>query len=183
MRIALVSGKGGTGKTTLAYLLTMALAKAGQSVAVDDIDPQASLSRLTDRASWRDPEAENTITIVDTPPQIDSPAVLREIGIADRILIPTTPSPMDLMAVRATMEVIEATKQSSAGAMVVLNRLRGGTSFGAAAESMLEDLHVPVATAIIPERQGIQRAMVLGWPSMDPQTRETLLALAIEVIS
>lgn len=181
MRIALVSGKGGTGKTTLSYLLSMALAKAGQSVAIEDADPQGSLARITAAADWLSNPA--TITIIDTPPRIDSKVVLKAIGSADRILIPTTPSPVDLMAVRATMDVIEETKKPATPALVVLNQVRGGTAFGAAAEGILEEQGFPKAAAIIPERQGIQRAMVGGWSAMDSQTREALLALAIETIS
>ena len=182
MRITIISGKGGTGKTTLAYLLTMALAKAGQAVAIEDADPQGSLEQLAKASEWISRSGAG-ITIVDTPPKIDSQQVLRAIGQADRILVPTSPSPMDLMAVRATMDVIKQTKKRSAGTLVVINKMRGGTAFGAAAEGMLDDLGFPVASTIIPERQGIQRAMVGGWSAMDSQTREALLSLALEAIS
>lgn len=44
--IAFVSGKGGVGKTTLAFLLGLVLQRAGRRVAFLDLDPQASLNSL-----------------------------------------------------------------------------------------------------------------------------------------
>ena len=46
--VAILSQKGGTGKTTLALHLAVAAEKAGQLAAVVDLDPQASA------AGWKD---------------------------------------------------------------------------------------------------------------------------------
>ena len=47
--IAIISQKGGAGKTTLALHLAVASEQAGKSAAIIDLDPQASASRWKDR--------------------------------------------------------------------------------------------------------------------------------------
>ena len=46
LRIMLLSGKGGTGKTTLAFGIALTLHEAGKNFAVIDHDPQKSLTNL-----------------------------------------------------------------------------------------------------------------------------------------
>ena len=42
--VAIIAQKGGTGKTTLAVSLAVAAERAGRTVAIVDLDPQASAS-------------------------------------------------------------------------------------------------------------------------------------------
>jgi chromosome partitioning protein len=51
--ISIVSQKGGVGKTTLAVHLAVAAANAGYTVAVIDLDPQATAAQWAD---WRGTE-------------------------------------------------------------------------------------------------------------------------------
>jgi hypothetical protein len=59
--IAILSQKGGSGKTTLALHLAIAAEQAGKVAAVIDIDPQASA------AGWKDSRSSETPVVVSIP--------------------------------------------------------------------------------------------------------------------
>ena len=122
--IALITQKGGAGKTTLAASLAVAAQEAGETVAVLDLDPQASLAMWAERReadfpacdvvdeskAHRLPEflpklAEQgfTLTILDTA-GIDGTATHAAMSAADVCLIPTRPTAIDIRAVKTTFE-------------------------------------------------------------------------------
>ena len=127
MRIlALVSQKGGVGKTTLAGHLAVEAERGGSTVAMLDTDPQGSLA-----AWWNSREAEAPLfvrgnlaelrqqlteleaigvdlVVIDTPPAITAHIQL-VVECSDLILIPARPSPHDLRAVGSTIELVEPT--------------------------------------------------------------------------
>lgn len=121
--IAIVSQKGGSGKTTLTVNLAAAAEAAGQIALIIDTDPQATASQW---GSWRNDRAPEvidsappriqhkvaqakaqgaTFIIIDTPPHADS-AASRVVEIADLVLIPCRPSAFDLAAIRTTVSLI-----------------------------------------------------------------------------
>ncbi len=123
--IAVASQKGGSGKTTLAGHLAVQAELAGMGpVALVDTDPQGSLSEW-----WNERKAETPLfarttienlkkdidrmsrmniklLIIDTPPAITE-TISTVIAQADLLIIPTRPSPHDLRAVGATVELAE----------------------------------------------------------------------------
>jgi chromosome partitioning protein len=128
--IALCSQKGGSGKTTLAGHLAVQAELAGAGpVALVDCDPQGSLAAWWNSRRAGEPAFAQiglaTIShdleglrsrgfryvFVDTPPAA-SAAIVRVMLHADLIVIPTRPSPHDLRAVRATLDLAEKTEKS-----------------------------------------------------------------------
>lgn len=123
--LALASQKGGSGKTTLSGHLAVQAQRSGAGpVVLMDIDPQGSLAdwwnerkddmpafaqttvaRLAnDLAELR--EQGFKLAVIDTPPAITA-AIQSVIQVAELIVVPTRPSPHDLRAVGATVEMCE----------------------------------------------------------------------------
>lgn len=124
--IALTSQKGGSGKTTLAGHLAVEAVRAGDGpVAVVDTDPQGSLRGWGRARADTDPAVFAAaadelpdvlvrlrnegykLVFVDTPPAVTS-AIAEVVGQSDLVVIPTRPSPHDLRAVGATVDIVEA---------------------------------------------------------------------------
>jgi chromosome partitioning protein len=123
--LALASQKGGSGKTTLSGHLAVQAQRAGAGpVVLIDIDPQGSLADW-----WNEREAELPafaqttvarlasdlqvlrqqgfkLAVIDTPPAITM-AIQSVISVAELIVVPTRPSPHDLRAVGATVDLCD----------------------------------------------------------------------------
>lgn len=135
--IAILSQKGGAGKTTLALHVAAAAEAAGKACAVIDIDPQASA------AGWKDTRHDETpvvvalphtrlaaglqaakeggakLCIIDTAPHAEA-AAMAAARAADLVLIPCRAGILDLRAIGTTAEFV---KLAGKPAFVVLNAL------------------------------------------------------------
>lgn len=135
--IAILSQKGGTGKTTLTLHLAVAAERARQSVVVIDLDPQASAAGWKDSRpgetpvvvpvpSSRLPQALEAaraggagLALIDTAPHATD-AALAAAEVADLVLIPCRPGILDLRAIGTTARAI---KIAGKPAYVVLNAM------------------------------------------------------------
>ena len=123
--LALASQKGGSGKTTLSGHIAVQAQLAGAGpVVLIDIDPQGSLAEWwNERESDLPAFAQTTVArlqsdleilrqqgfklaVIDTPPAITM-AIQSVISVAELIIVPTRPSPHDLRAVGATVDLCE----------------------------------------------------------------------------
>lgn len=199
--IVVAQQKGGSGKTTLAVNLAIALVQQGLRVAMVDSDPQGSLGRwfmarlerggaadveFATASAWgvayecRKLRASHDVVIVDTPPKADSdlrPA-LRE---ADLVLVPVMASQMDLWA---TDGVLDLVARESGRALIILNRMATGTrladQIAAAAEQVARVAEARLANRVAyAETLGQGRAAV---EQRGPAERE-VRALAREVLA
>ncbi|MET0251232.1 MAG: ParA family partition ATPase [Novosphingobium sp.] len=133
--IAIVSQKGGSGKTTVTVNLAVTATAAGRHVCVIDTDPQATAAAWGD---WRENDRPEVMTspparlgktiqaavkagaeliLIDTPPHADA-AAREAVKAADLVLIPTRPRAFDLHAVEATADLVSFAKKP---AFVVFN--------------------------------------------------------------
>jgi len=130
--ISIAQRKGGVGKTTLAVCLAGELKARGSEVALVDSDPQASAVHWADPghlgfpvdeivlgersvASWVQEvrQIRADVIVIDTAP------VDRSLGaacaISDLVLVPCTPSGLDLDATIRTLEIVDAVRVRSRG--------------------------------------------------------------------
>jgi chromosome partitioning protein len=130
MQVIVVSSqKGGSGKTTICGHLAVQAEMAGAGpVAIIDTDPQGSLAQWWNARSDDTPlfmkaqveylhedlyqlERAGVKTVfIDTPPAVTD-TIRQIVAFADLVLIPTRPSPHDLRAVGATLDIVESHKK------------------------------------------------------------------------
>ncbi|MCW3477386.1 ParA family protein [Limobrevibacterium gyesilva] len=135
LTVAVVSQKGGAGKSTLALHLAAEGAARGVQTLLIDLDPQGNLAGWGTRRGDLPPDvtAEHPanldqtlagaqedgygLVVLDTAPHADR-ASLRAAKAADLILVPCRPATFDLEAIRATLDVCELVKRPG---IVILN--------------------------------------------------------------
>ncbi|MYF98795.1 AAA family ATPase [Candidatus Poribacteria bacterium] len=157
--IAILSRKGGTGKTTIATNLAIAAEKAGQTTALIDLDPQSSAAKWGDSRNGNTPAvisthserlpkilqlAEDngaTLTILDTAPHTEASA-LDAARAADMVVIPCKPALVDLQAIGSTIDVIRLAKVS---ARIVFNSVPSRGNLTAQAREAVSIYEVPCA--------------------------------------
>jgi chromosome partitioning protein len=174
--IAIISQKGGAGKTTLALHLGVAAELDNKSAAIIDLDPQASAT------SWGDSRAAETpavvsaqasrlqkvldaarnsgadFVILDTAPHSES-AALAAARAADFILIPCRPAILDLRAISDSIDLAKLAAKPSA---VVLNAVPPRGSLAQDAEQAVIGYGVPVVPIHIGQRAAFQHALTAG---------------------
>ena len=174
--IAIVSQKGGSGKTTLALHLAVASASCGQNTAVIDLDPQASAANWSDRREAELPvvlsahasrlrqeiqrvrEIGGEMLYVDTAPHSDS-AALEAARTADLVLIPCRPAILDLEAITNTLAFLRTT---GTPVLVVLNAIAATGQDAAQAEEALSAHQVETCPVRLGRRIAFARALVAG---------------------
>jgi chromosome partitioning protein len=123
--IVAASQKGGSGKTTLSgHLAVEATRQGAGAVALIDTDPQGSLAHWWNARKADEPHFVKVgildleealahldkigvrIAVIDTPPAITQ-SISQVVAHADLVVVPTRPSPHDLRAVGATVDIAE----------------------------------------------------------------------------
>jgi chromosome partitioning protein len=161
--IAIISQKGGAGKTTISVHLAVAAERLGLQTALFDLDPQASASSWSDKRNSPSPAVVSAqaarlpnlleqaasqsadLVIIDSAPNADS-ASLAAARAADLILIPCRPSAFDLNAIGTTLNLAALAGKP---AFVVFNAVPPVGRMGEEAKQALKAGGVNVADPVL----------------------------------
>lgn len=174
--VAIISQKGGAGKTTLALHLATSSALAGRNTAIIDLDPQASAANWGDRRTAELPvvlsahasrlgheirrvgEMEGDLLIIDTAPHSDS-AALEAAKAADLILVPCRPAILDIEAISTTLDLVKTT---GTPIFVVMNAVAPQGNEAVEAADAIAGLDVQVCPVQLRQRVAFSRALISG---------------------
>ena len=179
-RIALVNGKGGVGKTTIALLLAAGLQEARQNVSLVDGDPQMSATTFAPNMGLSVGDTGDFV-IVDTPPNPQHPATVDAVRTADLVILITTPSPTDLGATAATAELIKGAR--SGKTVVLFNRVQASNRFAETLPQLAARLPFPCLKRCLYQRTAYQVAQLEGWRAMSPVARAEIIQLVLEIMA
>lgn len=181
--IAIVSQKGGAGKTTLAIHLAAAAQAAGKVALIVDTDPQATASQWGQWREGKPPEVIDCgaptllahkinqavelgaeLVVIDTPPHAD--AMAREAcRVADLLLIPCRPRTFDLNAARTTADLVKSAAKP-AFVVFVAGPPKAGILYGEAAD-VIAQAGLPIAPVMMPERGDYHHSTGTGSTAQD----------------
>lgn len=183
--IAVLNQKGGCGKTTIALNLAACLVDTGDAVAVLDADPQQSATKwakggelpfqvlpidLTQGArkvkNFIEAKTKNAdVIVIDCPPELREPAMLAAL-LANLVLIPVMPSPLDLWAAESAVSLVRDARELNKGdhpkIVLLQSRLLSNTIISRELAGTLRDIGEDVAPMGICQRVSLAECVLAG---------------------
>ena len=174
--IAILSKKGGAGKTTLAINLAVAASLSKKQSAIIDLDPQASASNWHDAREQEAPivvsaqpsrlnqileaanEAGAKFVFIDSAPHSESGA-LASARAADLVLIPCRPAILDIRAISNTIDLV---RLAGTQAAVVLNCVPPRGGLADEAQEAVSTYDISLVPVRIGQRAAFIHSLTLG---------------------
>jgi chromosome partitioning protein len=182
-QIAICNGKGGSGKTTAAILLGLALTEAGHKAKVVDTDPQNTASRwIADGGLPLNSNDNSATVLVDTPPRLDDANLKKVIRDSDTIIVVSSPSPADLFTSQDTARLIASLKATEK-ARILFNQVQDGTILSRGLAETAQRIGLSPLKSMLSRRQCYQHAVLLGWNALPAKAKEEVLKIALEIVS
>ena len=195
--IGFINQKGGVGKTTLAINVASSLARRGNRVLFIDADPQGS---ALDWSSARQEKAifqviglprpvihkdvsalgaEYDFVVIDSPPSVQALGK-SVIGASDVVIIPVQPSPYDIWAAKAALELVAQASvfKENIKTAFVINRKISNTAIARDVVEALSAYPVPVFKAQITQRVFFAESAAQGRAVWEMESQS---AAAIEI--
>lgn len=185
--ITFFTEKGGSGKTTSSIEVAGTLGLRNKKTLLVDLDEQGSATRCVAQADDNNPfpatlinlalmggkayrEIRNHIDnydfiIIDCPPSVNNPAPSGAMLISDLVIIPVIPSPTDLWASVASVELAKRAQATNEELKIAIlpNMVQLNTSLARQALGILnEDPEVPVLKSHLGTRTAYRESLGFG---------------------
>lgn len=184
MKIVPFAKKGGVGKSTVSLLLYEAFRQAGKTVALKDWDAQGTASKslaLMYGKDWKNPSSAS-ITIFDTPPNLEHTATAAAVRNADIVLVVASPSPADIWEAEDAVQFVKA-RNANAQVRIIFNKVRKATVLGKLVEESAKQISAPTLPTTLSARECYQHAIAHGWKALDSSARQEVLQLIVALLS
>ena len=196
--VALVSRKGGSGKSLLAIHIAVAFDTRGVNTSVIDLDPQRSAwhfgedrgkgkypdfyaPRLDQLAGFMDELADNDVklVVIDTPPHSDERS-LAAIRLADLVLVPFRPSLLDLRALEDTARLV-GVAEKTAQTVLLMNATPSRSPLVQEALEAAGTFGLAVCPVIISDRTALNHAITAaqGVTEYEPMGKAAIEIVAL----
>lgn len=179
--LAILSRKGGVGKTLISLHLSVASQASGIETALIDLDPQASATGWAEDRENDEPfvlpvhgarlsktltelrEQGAQLAIVDTAPNSEGSSLIAARA-ADLVLIPCQPAILDLKAIRNTVDIANLAKVK---AYAVLNRVPPKGSIIEDSKEAIAQYDLEVCPKMIGQRVAYSYSLISGMTAQE----------------
>ena len=187
IKIAVISAKGGSFKSTTTMLLAAALGREGLKCAVHDTDPQGTVTAWLSSFDIENVELfrkgqKYDYEFADTPPRVKPSKEMKNMVKGSHInLLMCSDSPLNVHATRLTVENMINTPAIKKKSFVVFSGVAKGTKLGRleALDRIADSVGIPRLGNPIHFRNCYRQFALRGWKALTPDAKQEVNGLAL----